>query len=141
MNDDILDLSSKFLDLEEKRDDCENEIKRLKSKVDDLNSQMQSIGRQMMELFSSGDVNSIKVRGRTLYIHKQSWAKPKDKDLERACRILKEIGMQWLVEEKINTHTISAHVRECDAQDIPLPARFSEAFEVSDVFSIRSRKS
>ena len=136
----ILDLSSRFIDLEDRKTEKENEIKRLKTEVEELSSKMYDIGKHISELFSSNDLTSIKIRGRLLYIHRQAWAKPKDKDLERACKILKEIGMGWLVEEKVNTHTISAHIRECEAQDKPIPERFNEAFDVNEVFSIRSRK-
>ena len=68
------------------------------------------------------------------------WCKPKNKDYEIACKVLKDIGIGWFVEEKVNTHTISAHVREQDAQGIELPEKFYEVFDVNDTYSIRSRK-
>lgn len=139
--DNIVGMAHRFIDLDNKMKENEKIIKEIEEENKKLNEEAQKLGRVLMELWLQNDIPSMKMRGKTLYIHKQQWAKPKDKNLERAVEILKEIGMEWLVEEKVNTHTVSSYVRECDKGDVELPKKFYEAFEVSDVFSIRSRKS
>jgi len=139
--DSVINLAHKFLDLDEQINENEKKIKELETENKKLHEDAQKLGKVLMELWVSHDIPSMKMRGRTLYIHKQSWCKAKDKNLERAIEILREIGMDWLVETKVNTHTISSHVRECDREGVELPSKFYEAFEVNEVFSLRSRKS
>jgi hypothetical protein len=140
MSDGMIQLCNKFLEIESEIEDIENKIKDLKKAKELAEERLDAVGREVRESFIANDVPNLNIHGRLIYIHKQMWVKPKDKDHDRAIEALKNCGMQWLVQEKFDTRTVSSHVRECDDQDIELPPEFYEAFEVKDSFSTRSRK-
>lgn len=76
----------------------------------------------------------------TLFVHRQLWAKPKDGDKERVVRTLKEVGLGDLVAESYNTNSLSAYVREQLANGEDLEPELSEVIDISEVASVRGRR-
>lgn len=138
--DHLLELCNKFLDIEVEIDEISAKMNDLKKEKELREEDLEKAGKVLREYMIEQGVPNMRFRGRLIYIHTQFWAKPKDKDNERAVAALKECGLEWLVQEKFDTRTVSSHLRELAEQEVSLPEMFYEAFEVKEFYSTRSKK-
>lgn len=95
--------------------------------------------RAMLALFEEGAQN-IKIDGVTVYLHRQLWARPVATSKEQLAEELKASDLAGFVHENINTQQLSAWVRELEATGQEVPARIQPLLEVTEQFSVRSRK-
>lgn len=130
----LKDSMREFVALEKERRDLEDRLKHIKARRDDLE-------QILLGAFEESQIQSMKIDGLTVYIHRQLWARPKGGDYDLAVRALREVGWDDLVEIKCNTHRVSSQVREMDREGVELPEPIKEAFDVSEQFSVRTRKS
>ncbi len=77
----------------------------------------------------------------TLYIHRQLWAKPKGGDKKNLMQVLKRCGLTDFVQEQYNTSSLSAYVRERLANGLKLQPTLDSALTLSEVISVRGRRS
>ena len=138
--DHLLELCNKFLDIEVEIDWINTRIGELKKDKEAKEEDLEKAGKVLREYMIEQGVPNMRFRGRLIYIHTQFWAKPKDKDNERAVTALKECGLDWLVQEKFDTRTVSSHLKEMAEQELTLPDTFYDAFEVKEFYSTRSKK-
>ena len=110
-----------------------------------------SVENEMLESFRNKGIDDIHVDGRVcVYLSRQLWAKVVDGNHARACTALRAAGLDDLIEEKFNTNTLSAYVRELvkghedDPPDTPLstylPPSFQGAIDVTEKHSVKTRK-
>jgi hypothetical protein len=76
----------------------------------------------------------------TIYIHNQVWAKAKDGDKDAVTKVLKRCGLKDYVSETYNTNSLSAYVRERIADGRTLQPTLRDVIEISEVPSIRGRR-
>lgn len=126
-------LLSKFLELD-------TEKRELKEQLERATRERGAVEAELLEAFAEEGIDSIKKDGRTVYLHRQLWAKAKDGDRERAVAILRKCRLQEYIREDFNTQQVSAFAREHDKEGTSLPKHFDTGFDVSEVFSIRTRK-
>ena len=75
----------------------------------------------------------------TVYVHNQIWAKAA-RGKEDGCAALRAAGMDEFVSEGFNTSTLSAFIREELRDGNELPPEIKEAFDITEVTSLRARK-
>lgn len=123
----------RFAELAKRKREVEGELDRIRVEMSELEEYLKGE-------FEKSGISSTTVDGVTCYLHRQLWAKARGGEYARACSALREAGLGQMVEEKFNTQTLSAWVREQEASDIELPPALKEVIEVSEVFSVRTRK-
>lgn len=118
MNQDLID---KYVDLKANIKELEDRVKELKEKT-------KPVEKQVLSEFETDGIQSIKdTSGRTIYLQSQLWA-GRDPDVGEEAFImsLRENGYDDLVQEKVNTQTLSAVMREqagdyMNLEDVAVP--------------------
>ena len=118
-----------FVSLSKRRDVIEEELKVLKEELAHLSN-------MILEVFERDGQKSATIMGKTIYIRRQLWARAKDKNYVAACAALKKCGLEGYVEERFNTNSISAYVRERDKANEPLPKELQDTLEISTEVSV-----
>ena len=122
-------------------------LKKMKADAEDIGAEMGGLEEALLEQFAQTGTQSIKTSGgATIYIHKQLWASAQDGDSERLIKSLRKAGEDWsfMVKETVNTQTLSARIRECEADVIGnpiLPAPLVDTVKVTLRTQLRVRKS
>jgi prefoldin subunit 5 len=140
VSDVALDMAAEFVQMTDELDELKRQQEVIEGQIKELKARMQPVEKQLLETFAEAGVNNISIHGKLLYIHRQIWARPREGNYERACEVLKEIGLEQFVKETVNINTISAYVREQDELGGELPKRFDEAFKVDEDYQVRARK-
>lgn len=95
---------------------------------------------RLIEMFSDAGVPSISLDGKTIYLHRSTYAQRlpgiDTDDLKAA---LREAGAGDLIKESINANTLSAYVRELlDVDEAPgLPEPLVGVLELGERFAVR----
>lgn len=122
----------RFIELETERRELEARLKELKEEITPLHD-------QVLTHFEQTGTEKIRRGGLTLYIHRQLWCRAIDGDYERGCAALKAAGLEDLVKETFNVHTLSAYVRELERMGEPIPETFEGAIQTEETFQLRTR--
>ena len=113
----------------------------LEAKLEDTKKRLHEIERGLLDTFAEAGIQRITRDGTTIYLHRQLWVKAKDGDYDRACTILRALGLEDMVQARFNSQTVSAYFREMDPEMVEaLPAAVHEALAFDEVFHIRTRK-
>ena len=123
----------RLAELEDEKSDLERRLKRVKSEIADVEPVVRD------EMAQEG-VQSINVGDRTVYLHRQLWARPRDGDYASAVEALREVGLDEYVEEKFNVHSLSAVVREWDRNDEEVPEELAKSLEITEDIKVRSQR-
>lgn len=127
------DQAAEYIRLHRRKKEIEGELKRVKKDMEDLE-------QTVLDDMVKDGVGNMKIRDQMLYIHRQLWASPKAGETEQVCDALRELGHDDLVQERINTQSLSALVREWDDIGEPIPAVLEPHVNASEKFSLRVRK-
>lgn len=137
-------LVKQFITLEQKRRKKEDDLEEIKK-------ELASLEQDLLLRFERAGTQKMTVNGHTVFIHRQLWAKAKGEPW-LTVQALKDADLGELVEEKFNTHRLSAYVREQVGQAPPgsvlgvddiialLPKPLQGTVAVSEKFSLRSKK-
>jgi len=99
-----MDVMRQFVEACRARDEARAALKAAEARVRELEP-------QVVDSLLQAGVDSVKLAdGTTVYLRQQLWARPVDK--ARACDALERAGVPELVERTVNTHRLSAWVRE-----------------------------
>lgn len=120
----------------------------LEAKAKAIGSHLVTLERTILDDFATEGVSSVKLNGSQtgrpdnvlVYLHRSLHASPKEGNHERACHALEMVGMNQLLERKFNVQSVSAYIRELDTNGDPIPDVIKEAFNVAEIFSVRTRK-
>jgi len=123
----------RFVELEKERRDLEGRINSIAREVEGLE-------QFLLTEFEEAGMSSARVDDITVYTHRQLWARPKEGNMETACKILKQVGLGEVVKESFNMNTLSAYVREKDRSGEKLPEGFENGINIEERFSLRSRR-
>ncbi len=116
----------------ERKRELEQELKR-------LNVEIAETEKLALDQFTDAGVDSIKINGSTLYLHRQLWVGVAEGfTKEQASKQLKEVGLGDYVQESFNINSLSAYYREAtrESDDVHIP----EALKLDERYSIRMRK-
>jgi hypothetical protein len=95
---------------------------------------------RLIEMFSDAGVPSISLDGKTIYLHRSTYAQRlPGVDTDDVKAALREAGAGDLIKESINANTLSAYVRELlDVDDAPgLPEPLQGILELGERFAVR----
>lgn len=132
------------------------EYKRKRAELSDLKSDLDDIKNELFELMARLGWSSLKVDGRTVYLHRQLWSKvatgATKEDFHEA---LKQSGYEDLVYETTNSNQVSAVIREIaknlelESGGIPpsteeiiasLPPALRATLEITERHDVRAKK-
>jgi hypothetical protein len=128
----------------------------LKAELKEVSEKKKELGDFLLDEMADNGMEKMTVRlgedengqpvCKTLFVRRQLWAGHKD-GMEKLIAALKDTGYSDLVGERVNTNTLSAMVRELDAnnnldpEDIiaMLPERLAKAIKVTAKVELRAR--
>lgn len=116
----------------------EDERRRLEAELKEVVSQQEQLREGLLEAWMQDGVTSVRVNGRTVWLQRQAYAQIVDGDYERAAAALKAAGLESLL--RPNLSTLSAYIREREANGESLPPSFAGAVQVFERFNLRARK-
>jgi hypothetical protein len=106
-----------------------------------VNDQIDALQPTLMDDFSRQGITSLTVDGRTVYLHRRTWATVRQGvDRREVVDVLRSSGLGHFVSETFNTNTLSAYVRELEEEGEGLPDELDRVVKVSEVYSLRVRK-
>lgn len=137
---DLAALADKFAELAGERSEHEEEVGRLKKAQEELKgfilTRMQETGISRLR---------SEKHSRTIFLHRQLWAKAQDGNNDRMFAALREAGMGDMIHEAVNTNTLSSWVRDLAQEqdaDIPeLPPELKDAVGVTEKYDVRAVRS
>jgi len=116
-----------------------NQKKQLEASLDTVKRQIADLEEELLDNLVEAEVDSLKVNGKTIYPHKQMWAKVLTTK-EDVIQALKKAGIDHIyVKEGFNHQSLSAYVRECINEWGELPAEFDGILGFSEKYSLRAR--
>ena len=124
----------RFVKIEHERRELEGKLAVLKQEKDLLET-------ELLEIFEGSGVQSTKVDGLTVYIHRQLWALAKDGEKGKVCDALEGAGLQDFIQRTYNTQTLSAYVRELQRNGETLPPDVAGTLNIEEKYSLRTRRS
>lgn len=123
----------RYVDLSKSKREHKKQLKKINKELNDLEG-------ELLDQFEEVGMQNVHVDGMTVYIHRQLWAKAQNGDYEKACAALRAVGLDEYVNQRFNTNSISAWVREQEELGHEIPEELQEALDISEVFSLRTRK-
>lgn len=103
--------------------------------------ELAALEAEVVAMFQRNGVDRVRLGNKvTVYLRTLYWAKALDGDYERACSALRAAGLDDMVEERFNTQTLSAWVRELLDAGEELPPSFDGAIEVNPKTNVMTRK-
>ena len=119
------------------------------AQLKETKSAIAGLQEELLDHFVDNGFQKMTMKNGTVYIHVQKWAgvdrgdDGKDPDAvawPRAIAALQSAGLDDFVQERFNTQSLSAFVRELDKNDEELPDEFKGAIKVTEKVSLRVRK-
>lgn len=138
-----------FVALEDEKGTLKTRLKAIESRLGELD---ESLTRQ----FIDDGIQSTRIDGRTVYLHRDIYASAKDGDKEAVIVALKACNLSQYVREDYNANSLKAFVREMvheaeekarlegrviDDPATAVPAQLAATINISTTFSVSSRKS
>lgn len=105
----------------------------------EVGAEMERLQAEILDRWVDDGVTSVRVNGSTVYVRRQALATIVDGDYDRAARALREAGLEGLL--RANTTSLGAFIRECEANEQPLPPSFEGAIATFERFSLGVRNS
>ena len=117
---------------------------RLRREQEDIEATLKPLEEAILEEMSQDGVAAARVEtdeGRSnVYLQRQVWAKCVDENWTRACAALVDAGLGEYVQQRYNTTSFSAYLRELDRGGVPLPEPLVGAIDAEVRLSVRTRK-
>lgn len=143
------DLVNRFIKLD-------TQIKKKEGEVEKLKEDRSLLEAELMPRFEQAGIASMKSTSKvTVYVRRELWAGAMNKDTEALCAAIKSVPeIAPMVQEKVNSQTLSAYVRECaknffgdeaetkkpDEMLIALPIALRSVVSITEKYSLRSRR-
>lgn len=103
--------------------------------------EMTDLEAEVVQMFLDAGLDRVRLgKKTTVYLRTQLWASATEGNYERACAALRAVGLEDMVQERFNSNTLSAYVREQADLGIPLPGELTEAITVTEKHSVLTRK-
>lgn len=101
-----MDLARELVRKTRRKRELDAELRTLKVDISDLE-------RKLLECMEAGELpESFKIEGGSVYTREQIWASPAGGDHARLTEVLAELGLVEYLPSTVNSHSISAYVRE-----------------------------
>jgi len=132
----------------------EKEKATLKARLKVIDSRLTELDESIAAQFVSDGVQSMRIDGRTVYLHRDIYASAKDGARDAVVAALRDCDLGQYVKEDYNANSLTAYVREMVREaeeqarldnrviDDPaeaLPTGLAATLKISTVFSVSSR--
>jgi hypothetical protein len=123
-----------YVELSKARADLETELEALRKRSEEIEP-------VLLEQMSADGMQRVNAHGRTVYVHRQLWAKARG-DKSAVVEALRGCGLpQYVTPESFNTNSLSAYVREIEQGEGELPTALKDVLELTEKYSLRVRAS
>jgi len=133
-----VDKLTEWVELEKRRRELKEELAQIEERQKELEE-------PVMDFMAQMGLERVRINGMTVYIRRELWAGAVDGDYEKACKALKEAGLGDYVQERFNTQSLSAYIREADKEEggweANVPPVLRDAIKVTEKFRLQARKS
>ena len=110
----------------------ENEKAGLEAQLKDVSARRAELKQSILSMFTDANVQNMAVDGRTVYLSRQLWASAD----EEAHELLKKYDLAWTIKEKVNTQTLSAELRDWEAEGREVPEDLKEVLKILSLIHI-----
>lgn len=125
------------------------EKRQLEAQLNSVKQSLEELEAELLDQMMDSGIQNMKTPFGTIYLHSQVWASyPKNDDGEPqyqdANEALKEAGLGTFVNERFNSNTLSAWVRELPRDDMEnpiLPEQLKGKLDVATKWGVRARLS
>ena len=115
----------------------------LKDRTDRNNAELAQLDKVIIEQFAARRIQQQKMEtGETMYVQKSVYAslvRDDDGEHDGAHQALRDNGLEWLVEDKVNSNSLSGWVREQQKQESEIPEGLLPFLSISEVYRLRVR--
>ena len=115
----------------------------LKERTDRNNAELTQLDKVIIEQFAARRLQQQKMEtGETMYVQKSVYASlVRDGDGEHngAHQALRDNGLEWLVEDNVNSASLSGWVREQRKQESEIPEGLLPFLNISEIYRLRVR--
>ena len=125
-----------FSRLHKRREKARLDLKRIEKEYDIL-------AEKLLEQFLKDGIDSISSNGITAYVKRRIFAYIPAEKREKAIKVLKARGLEFLAPETVNANTLSAWVRELEEKKdgMPkLPRALQNLIVIHEEFKVQGRK-
>jgi len=127
-------LANEFAELTHRKNDLEAELGKVKERLGELQPLLLDAIEQ--ERFPS----RATVKGLNVYVQRRTFASPKE-DRKAVAAALVADGLTEYVKEDYNANSLSAFVRDCEREGVPIPPNLDAAIKVTEKFEVRAARS
>ena len=121
-----------------------NEIKELESRIKEKKARYAQLETVIVENFARMRISSMKMStGQNVHIRKDTYAslvKDDNGSHDGAHQALRDNGLGWLVDPKVNLNSLSGWCREQEKQEQEIPESILPFLKISQVFRVRVLK-
>ena len=115
--------------------DLERERAQLEARIKEINARREQITESVIARWTEDGTTQQRVDGVTLYVRRSAYARVTDRD--RVKEVLEAEGLGQML--TANTNTLSAWIREREAEGLPLPESFEGVVDIFERFAIGAR--
>ena len=129
-------------------DSLPNQYAALKQQIDEqegvldgMKDRLKALEKDVLAYFERHATTSVKGPAGTVHLHRQTWSKivegTPDELVQEA---FQEVGWGGMVKRSVNANSLSAAVRQMEADEKPLPPLLQSIIKTAEVFQVRVRK-
>ena len=136
-------LPGNLQEMVERNIELRRDNREMKDKTDRNNAELAQLDKVIIEQFAARRLQQQKMQtGETMYIQKSVYASlVRDVDGEHngAHKALRDNGLEWLVEDNVNSASLSGWVREQKKQESEIPEGLLPFLNISEIYRLRVR--
>ena len=125
------EILKEFVELDKEKSDLE-------ARLDVVKQRKADISISILDSMIDAGIDQIKMHGRTIFIHSQTWAKI-ESTKEEVINALKEANLSEYVVTGYNSQSLSAYVRNQIESGEPLPEALKGHISADKKTSVRSK--
>ena len=115
----------------------------LKDRTDRNNAELAQLDKVIIEQFAARRIQKQTMdTGETMYVQKSVYAslvRDEDGEHDGAHKALRDNGLEWLVEDNVNSNSLSGWVREQRKQESEIPEGMLPFLNISEVYRLKVR--
>ena len=111
----------------------------IQEEADALQQDLTLMQDQILNYYMRTGHQKQRIDGGTVYLRRDLYASPipgADGSHEQAIKALQAAGLGHLVQTKVNTQDLAAHVRDLETRDLELPPELEPHVRVSEVYKV-----
>ena len=115
----------------------------LKEKTDRNSAEIAQLDKVIIEQFAARRLQQQKMQtGETRYVQKSVYAslvRDEDGEHDGAHKALRDNGLEWLVQDNVNSTSLSAWVREQRRQESEIPEGLLPFLNIAEIYRLKVR--